>query len=185
MTFELVARRGKLSVWVLEVLPPAKEIRGLGSHLDLSTLVADGDVDQLPFVPTFKLEQGTRWDDLLWTTERTKIASERLLNALAPFNGWRSFDVRIIGRKGVRVSGYHGFATVSGLPNPDVFNAVGFQHETFRVTDDVMEAIRAAGATELIAKRCLSARSQRAVACSRRSSWMAVTIDPMLGTTGI
>ena len=144
MTFELVARRGKLSVWVLEVLPPAKEIRGLGSHLDLSTLVADGDVDQLPFVPTFKLEQGNRWDDLLWTGERTKIASERLLNALAPFNGWRSFDVRIIGRKGVRVSGYHGFATVSGLPNPDVFNAVGFQHETFRVTDDVMEAIRAA-----------------------------------------
>lgn len=153
MAFDLVARSGKPAVWVFEVPPTADERKQLGRGLDLGTLIADGAVGQLPFVPTFAVEQGTRWGDLLWTGDRVKIASERFLQALAPFSGWRSFNVRVLDKRGSAVAGYRGFATVDGVANPDVFNAVDFQHERFRVTDDVMKALRAAGATELVAKR--------------------------------
>ncbi|NYI70959.1 hypothetical protein GGQ54_001519 [Naumannella cuiyingiana] len=100
-------------------------------------------------MPRFVQTHGDRWGDLLWTGERTKIASRRFLDALAGFSGWHDFEVEVVARKGIAREGYRGFAVHGTGPDSDVWNHTSGQNCWFAVSAPVEEALRECGATEL------------------------------------
>lgn len=145
MPYQLVARSGGGDAWFFPANPGQPKLGPftLPDGRDAYELIDNGDTAGLPFTPTFREEQTGRRGDLLWTGCATKIASDRLINALASFGGWHTFDIILLDRDGAAVPGYQGFA-VDG-PDGDVFWSTGFQHERFGITEAALQAIKGAG----------------------------------------
>lgn len=153
MPYELEARSGSPNAWAVPHHPGMPEFGEflLPDGRDARDLIADGDTADLGFTPTFLKEHGNRFGDLLWTTSRSKVASDRFITALAGFAGWKSFPVRLTQRRGEDIPGYAGFAVLPG--SADVFLTTNFQHESFGVSDAVMAALREAGVDGFKARR--------------------------------
>lgn len=151
MPYELVARSSH--AWLVADHPGAPELGPyrLPDGRDAYDLIDDGDTDHLGFTPRFVRQNGTRLGDLVWSTGSVKIASDRFVAALTGFDGWKRFTIRAETSRGVEIPGYSGFAVVPG--GTDVFLTSAGQNEAFGVSDDVMAALRDAGATEYKAKR--------------------------------
>lgn len=153
MPYELVAKSDGPSAWVFPANPSLPKIGPfkLDDGRDIYQLIADGDIADLDFTPTFRHTQGSHFGDLLWTTCEMKLASNRFIKALSGFSGWRSFDIHLLGLKGEIMDGYKGFAVVDG--SVDVFHTTGFQFWRFGVSDDVMAALHANSADNLEIKK--------------------------------
>lgn len=153
MPYELVAKSDGPSAWVLPANPSLPKIGPfvLDDGRDIYRLIADGDIADLDFIPTFRHTQGSHFGDLLWTTCEMKLASNRFIKALSGFSGWRSFDIHPLGHEGETIDGYKGFAVVDG--SVDVFHTTGFQFWRFGVSDDVMAALRANSVDDLEIKK--------------------------------
>lgn len=149
MPYEVVAKSDEPNAWLLPANPGLPEIGPfkLDDGRDIYQLIADGDIADLEFTPTFRHTQGSHFGDLLWTTCEMKVASSRFIKALSGFSGWRSFDIHLLGREGETIDGYKGFAVVDG--SVDVFHTIGFQFWSFGVSDDVMAALRTHSADDL------------------------------------
>ena len=116
---------------------------------DITHLIGDGDLDQLPFPVWFKpFNSGKRLSDLLWTGGvGAKLASCRFVEVLNDIgaSGWRAFEVPVLDRTGTPIEGYVGFATTGGGDDLDVSHINGFQNFCFRVKPHVLDALLAAG----------------------------------------
>jgi hypothetical protein len=75
-----------------------------------------GDYDGIDFPVIFKQESGSRFDDLLNTgTVSLYLVSEKLKILLEKngLTGWKTFEIKVLDKKGIEVNGYYGF-TVTG-----------------------------------------------------------------------
>ncbi len=153
MPYELVARAGTASAWAFPDNPGQPELGPFKDEQgrDIDQLIANGDVADLGFVPTFRKKHGSRFGDLLWTSCEIKVASVAFINALSGFSGWRSYPIQYLDRKGNAIEGYMGFAVEEG--SGDVFHSLGFQHWSFGISDEAMDSLRDHGVTGFIAKK--------------------------------
>ena len=74
-----------------------------------------GDYSGIVFPVVFRHEYGRKWCDVLDTgTPTLMLISERIKGLLEEhgLTGWGTFAVRILGKKGSEVFGYHGFSTL-------------------------------------------------------------------------
>lgn len=107
-----------------------------------------GRVDQLPAEPTYtRQNRGKRFGDLLWTTGRTKIASDRFVSVLreAGATGYSTFPVTVRGTAETATQRYRGLV-VFGQAGDDCFALYpSEQHWTFGITGALLRDLHAAG----------------------------------------
>ena len=72
MPYELVAKSDGPSAWVLPANPSLPKIGPfvLDDGRDIYRLIADGDIADLDFIPTFRHTQGSHFDDRSRSEER-------------------------------------------------------------------------------------------------------------------
>lgn len=154
MTYLLQARSTTRDVWVRQH-HDGRFVRGqwqLPDGSDIRDLIADGDTARLGFVPRFVREnRGTRIGDLLWTTGHSKIASRRFVDTLESIGatGYRTCPVEVLRRDGSSLGDFVGFAVLGGDPAHDLRFSNGFQSFRFRASARIVDALHAAGVTDL------------------------------------
>lgn len=118
---------------------------------DIRELIADGRTDRLDFRPRFTQSNSGRVGDLLWTGDKTKVASLRFVDVLASIRatGYRTFPVDVLGRGGRPLGDFVGLAVLDDDTTKDLHFSTGFQFWSFAATDLVVEALREAGVTDL------------------------------------
>jgi hypothetical protein len=115
---------------------------------DITALIADGDIDDLPFPVWFRRSRGTRHGDLLWAGGlSTKLASRRFVEVLDRIGatGYRTFEITVIDRKRTSIDGYIGIASTGSDPELDITHYNGCQNTGLHVKRHVLDALITAG----------------------------------------
>jgi hypothetical protein len=116
---------------------------------DVTAVIADGSIDDVPFAVWFRpFNSGKRLGDLLWAGGlSTKLASRRFVDVLDQIGatGYRTYEVTFIDRKRNPIEGYLGIASTGSDPALDVTHYKGFQNSGLHVKRHVLDALLAAG----------------------------------------
>lgn len=119
---------------------------------DISEVVAEGQLDEIPFEVWFRaFGSGTKRGDLLWTGGLAqKFASQRFVEVLQGLGvtGYITYDLAIVDKKGNPIEGYVGFATAPTSDDDEIRPLFGRQGFTFLASERVVDALRAAGALD-------------------------------------
>lgn len=125
-----------------------------GPHLlpdgrDIVGLIADGDLDELPFPVSFRpFNSGKRLGDMLWAGGlATKLVSRRFVKVLEQIGatGYRTYEVTFTDRTRNPIDGYIGIASTGSDPELDITHFAGFQNTGLFVKRHVLDALLAAG----------------------------------------
>ena len=147
----IAARSGPAYLWAFPDFPGQPEYGEyvLPEHSrDPRDMVADGDVENLGFVPCFRQAgRGRKVGDLVWTGCDIKIASDRFLAVLREQDatGYRTFPVTVVPRRGGAFQGFTGIAVLDGSPEHDLRWLAGQSHRML-VSDRIVAALKQAGA---------------------------------------
>ncbi len=130
------------------VPPPLFPVR-LPDGRAVIDVIADGDIDEVPFPVWFQpSNSGKRLGDLLWATGlSTKLASRRFVDVLEQIGatGYRTYEVTFVDRKRNPIDGYIGVASTGSDPELDITHYMGFQNSGLYVKRHVLDALLAAG----------------------------------------
>lgn len=148
MPYRLSAKAGHQDAWVRGDFP---QDLTLGDDASVYDIVAAGDAASYGFVPRFTAaNKGLRFGDLIWTTGSSKIASQRLLDALASISatGYKTFPIELMTGHPESMA-YKGIAVVSSNSSDDLYNPDGIQWFKFMASDRLVAALRQRGAVNL------------------------------------
>lgn len=150
--YECVAQSATRDAWMVATGPGRPELGPwvLPDGRAVDDLIADGDVDQIPFDVCFEPSNyGKRYGDLLWTGGMAyKLASQRFVEVLESIaaTGYKTFPVRLRDNKKNIIDGYVGFATLKEPDEEDDIKPLnGAQMPWFLINQRVRDAIVEAG----------------------------------------
>jgi hypothetical protein len=145
---------GRYATRDMWVRPMWKGKPQLGPHLlpdgrRLTDVVADGDIDEVPFPVWFQPSNGgKRLGDLLWAGGlSTKLVSRRLVDVLQQIGatGYRTYEVTFVDRKRNPIDGYIGVASTGSDEELDITHYKGFQNTGLYVKRHLLDALLSAG----------------------------------------
>lgn len=98
-------------------MPGELVVNLVGTPTSDDILLATGQL--VPLVPVrFEYHMGKKLNDFLLSSSPViSIISDRFLEIIRPFSGWKTYPVDIVGRDGKSIGGFHGLA-ITGRSGP-------------------------------------------------------------------